>query len=208
MRPAVLCIASSGLGAALLLAPPAPAVRDAVRRAASFCRLEAALLLAPLAPAMRLAVLGIAYSGLGAALVLASLAPAMRLAVFCIALSGLGAFHCLTPLASAMRRAVSTGSSQLGAALQLTLPPAHGSPPASLPRRNPNAAAARHHTAVTHPLSALNGSLVHTGHHTHDGGSARAGQTLQHVSAKMVKSAWAGDVRWVCSRERWTGTPP
>jgi hypothetical protein len=25
---------------------------------------------------------------------------------------------------------------------------------------------------------------------------------------KMVKSAWAGDVRWVCSRGGWTGTPP
>jgi hypothetical protein len=33
-------------------------------------------------------------------------------------------------------------------------------------------------TAATHPLSALNAPLVHTGHHTHDGGSARAGQTL------------------------------
>jgi hypothetical protein len=28
------------------------------------------------------------------------------------------------------------------------------------------------------PLSVLNGPLVHTGHNTHDGGSARAGQTL------------------------------
>jgi hypothetical protein len=27
-----------------------------------------------------------------------------------------------------------------------------------------------------------------------------SGQTLQHVSVKMVNSAWAGDVRWVCSR--------
>jgi hypothetical protein len=41
-----------------------------------------------------------------------------------------------------------------------------------------------------------------------DGGSARAGQTLQHVSIKMVNSAWAGDVPWVCSRREWTGTPP
>jgi hypothetical protein len=24
----------------------------------------------------------------------------------------------------------------------------------------------------------------------------------------VVKSAWAGDVRWVCSRRGWTGTPP
>ena len=29
-------------------------------------------------------------------------------------------------------------------------------------------------------------------HPTHDGGSARAGQTLQHVSLKVVNSAWAG----------------
>ena len=61
-------------------------------------------------------------------------------------------------------------------------------------------------TAVTHP--ALNAPIVHAGHHTHDGGSARAGQPLQHVSVKMVNSAWAGDVRWVCSRGGWTGTPP
>jgi hypothetical protein len=31
---------------------------------------------------------------------------------------------------------------------------------------------------------------------------------LQHVSVKMVKSAWAGDVRLACSRAGWTGTPP
>jgi hypothetical protein len=47
---------------------------------------------------------------------------------------------------------------------------------------------------------ALNAPLVHIGHHAHDGGSARAGQTLQHVSIKVVNSAWAGHVRWVCSR--------
>jgi hypothetical protein len=33
-------------------------------------------------------------------------------------------------------------------------------------------------TAVTHPLSALNDPLVHTGHKTHDGGGATAGQAL------------------------------
>ena len=33
-------------------------------------------------------------------------------------------------------------------------------------------------TPFTHPLSALIDPLVHTGHHTHDGRSARAGQTL------------------------------
>jgi hypothetical protein len=64
-------------------------------------------------------------------------------------------------------------------------------------------------TAVTHPLSALNAPLVYTGHPKHDGGSARAGQTLGSACpAKMVKSAWAGDVRWVCSRAGCTGTSP
>jgi hypothetical protein len=62
--------------------------------------------------------------------------------------------------------------------------------------------------AVTHPLSALSDPLVHTGHHTHDGGSARAGQTLGSCVDKVVNSAWAGDVRWMCSRAGWTGTPP
>jgi hypothetical protein len=48
-------------------------------------------------------------------------------------------------------------------------------------------------TAVTHPLSVLNDPLVHTGHHTHDGGSARAGQTLGSACLiKMVNSAWRG----------------
>jgi hypothetical protein len=64
-----------------VLAPPVPAMRAAVRRAASFCRLEAALLLAPPAASMRLAVLRVASSPLGAALVLAPPAPAMRAAV-------------------------------------------------------------------------------------------------------------------------------
>ena len=59
-----------------------------------------------------------------------------------------------------------------------------------------------------HPLSALNAPLVYIGHHAHDGGSARAGQTLQHVSIQMVNSAWARDVRWACSRAGWTGIPP
>ena len=38
--------------------------------------------------------------------------------------------------------------------------------------------------------------------------SMRAGQTLQHVSIKMVKSAWAGDVRWMCIQTGRTGTSP
>jgi hypothetical protein len=64
-------------------------------------------------------------------------------------------------------------------------------------------------TAATHPLSALDAPLVHTGHHTHDGGSARAGRRwVQHVSPRWSRALWAGDVRWVCSRAGWTGTPP
>ena len=31
---------------------------------------------------------------------------------------------------------------------------------------------------------------------------------MQHVSVNIVNSAWAGDVRWVCSRAGWSGTPP
>jgi hypothetical protein len=75
-------------------------------------------------------------------------------------------------------------------------------------RRNPTHCIAPF-TAATHPLSALNDPLVHTGHNKHDDGSARAGQALGSAfRAKMVKSAWAGDVRWVRSRAGWTGTPP
>jgi hypothetical protein len=69
MRYAVFRVASSGLGAALVLAPLASAVRDAMMRAACNSRLGAALVLAPLAPAVRLAVRRAAtFSPLGAAL--------------------------------------------------------------------------------------------------------------------------------------------
>jgi hypothetical protein len=62
-------------------------------------------------------------------------------------------------------------------------------------------------TAVNHPLSALNGKLVHTEHQTRRW-QCESRSELPHVSIQMVKSAWAGDVRWVCSRGGWSGTPP
>jgi hypothetical protein len=72
-------------------------------------------------------------------------------------------------------------------------------------RRNPNSL--RH--SQPSPTPSQPSTLVHIGHHTHDGGSARAGQTLGLAfSVKMVSSAWAGDVRWVGSRAGCTGTPP
>jgi hypothetical protein len=96
--------------------------------------------------------------------------------------SGLGAALQLTPLASAVCLAVAsaTCNNPLGAARQLTQPPAHGTPPGSLHggcRPNPTPAL-RHSQPSPTPLSALNDPLVHTGHHKHDGGSAGAGQTL------------------------------
>jgi hypothetical protein len=104
MRDAVRCAAAlSRLGAAFVLAALASAVRDAVRCAARLSGLGAALLLAPLAPSMSDTVLCVAYSCCGAALLLAAFAPAVRLAV---------------------RRAAT--NSPLGAAVQLTLPPPHG----------------------------------------------------------------------------------
>jgi hypothetical protein len=110
------------------------------------------------------------FSSLGAALVLAPLAPAMR---------------------DAVRRA--TTNSPLGAAPQLTLPLAHGTPPGSLHAGAAQTQLRRAITTATHPLSALNDPLVHIKHPTHDGGSARAGQTLGSACrAKMVKSAWGG----------------
>jgi hypothetical protein len=68
-------------------------------------------------------------------------------------------------------------------------------------------------TAFTHPLSVLNTPRVHTGHHTRTPCTRRwqcesRSDVGFSVSIKMVKSAWAGDVRWVCSRRGWTGTPP
>jgi hypothetical protein len=73
---------SDWLRAALLLAALAPAVRDAVRRAAASSLPGAALLLAAVAPAVHGAVWRAAMRRrLGAALVLAPPAPSMRMAV-------------------------------------------------------------------------------------------------------------------------------
>ena len=216
----------SCLGATHVLAGPAPAMCLAVGRATSGC-LGAAQVLAASASSVRHTVFRVASSGLGTAHVLAPPSPAMCLAVARVALSGLGTALLLASPASSVRDAVrrATIASCLGTPLLLAsfapamrlaeLRAACSNPlGTALPSRltplwfqTPNSL--RHAiTAVTHPLSVLNAPLVHTGHHPHDGGSARAGQTLGSVSVKMVKSAWAGDVRWVCSRAGWTGTPP
>jgi hypothetical protein len=70
-------------------------------------------------------------------------------------------------------------------------------------RQNPRTPLRARHTQPSPTPLSYRFASAHT-----DGGSARAGQTLQHVSIKMVNSAWAGDVPWVCSRREWTGTPP
>jgi hypothetical protein len=44
----------------------------------------------------------------------------------------------------------------------------------------------------TYPLSALSDPLVHIGHNTHDGDSARAGQTLQHASPRWSRALGRG----------------
>jgi hypothetical protein len=201
VRDTALRAALSSSQAARVLASPAPTVRYAVARVCSSC-LEAALLLAPPAPTVRHAVARVALSGLGTALLLASPASSVRDAVRRATIAScLGTPLLLAAFAPAMRLAElrAACSNPLGTALPSRLTPLWFQTPNSL----------RHAiTAVTHPLSVLNAPLVHTGHHPHDGGSARAGQTLGSVSVKMVKSAWAGDVRWVCSRAGWTGTPP
>jgi hypothetical protein len=129
-------------------------------------------------------MLRVAYSRLGALLLLAPPAPAMRIAV---------------------RRA--TTLSPLGAALQLTLPPAHDTPPGCLHVLPPKPYFSAPFTATTHPLSVLNNPLLHIRHKT-VAVREQVRRWVQHVSIQMVNSAWAGDVRWVCSRAGWTGTPP
>jgi hypothetical protein len=143
MRDAVERAALSGLEAARVLAAPASAVRHAVLRAvssslvlraAALSGLEAALLLASLAPSVRLAVRRAAsLSSLEAALVLAPPATSVRDAVLRIASCRLGTVLLLAPFAASMSLAVrsAAGLSPLGAALQLTLPPAHDTPPGS-----------------------------------------------------------------------------
>jgi hypothetical protein len=154
------------------------------------------------------AVARVASSRLGAALLLTPSVPSMRLAVVRAAFSGcrLDAALVLAPFASSMRLAVPRATfTPLGAALLLARPPTHGTPPGSLMPPKPQLTAAR--SAVTHPLSALNTTLVHTGHTT-VAVREQVRRWVQHVSVKVVKSAWAGGVRWVCSRAEWTGPPP
>jgi hypothetical protein len=112
-----------------VLAPLAASVHNAVGRAACSRCLGAALVLAPPASAMRDAVERAALSGLGAAFVLAAPAASMSLAV-----------------------------------------------PRAFSRTT-----YRNRLPVNSFLTLENSN---SGHHTHDGGSARAGQTLQHVSVK------------------------
>jgi hypothetical protein len=90
--------------------------------------------LAPLAPAMRLADGRATCSSCRqAAVVLAAPTPAVRLAMLRVASSRLGATLVLAPFASTVRNAVRRAacSSPLRAALLLTQPLAHGTPPLS-----------------------------------------------------------------------------
>jgi hypothetical protein len=90
----------------------------------------------------------------------------------------------------AMRRAASLN--QLGAALQLTLPPAHGPPPGSpstwVPPK-PQLTAAPSQPSPT-PLSVLDAPLVHTGYTT-VAVREQVRRWVQHVSVNVVNSAWA-----------------
>jgi hypothetical protein len=104
----------------------------------------------------------------------------------------------------AVRRAASSLIRPLAAALQLTLPLAHGIPSVSS-TAEPQLTAKRHSQHPT--LSALDDLLVPTGH-TPVAVREQVIRWVQHVSIQMVKSTWAGDVRWVCSRAGWTWTPP
>jgi hypothetical protein len=227
----------SGLGAVHRLAPPAASVSDAIPRIAS-SGLEAVLLLAAPAAPVRTAVPSVAQSGLGAVHRLTPPAASMPLAVPGVALSGLGAVHRLAPpapavsdavgraacssglgaalllapfapaMSSAVRRA--TISNPLGAALQLTLPPAHGPPLSSLhvdAAETKSAALRPIHSRHPPPLSPQRSISAHRTQQTRRWqGESRSGVAA--CRAKMVNSAWAGDVRWVCSRAGWTGTPP
>jgi hypothetical protein len=196
-RPA----SSSSLGATLQLTPFASSVRATVERAALSCS-KTTRVLAPPSPTMRLAVLGVAFSGLQAVLLLAPPASSVRLAVGRPACnSPLGATLQLAPPASAVRDTVrrATCSNPLGTARQLTLPLAHGTPPGSRWCR-PNCGPP--FTAVTHPpLSPQRFASAYRTQHTRRWPvREQVRRWVQHVSIKMVNSAWAGDVRWVCSQ--------
>jgi hypothetical protein len=95
----------------------------------------------------------------------------------------------------------------VGAALQLTLPPAHGTPPGhGLP---PNTPVLRPiHSHHPPPLSPHRSTSANWTPYTRWLVREQVRRWVQHVLIKVVKSAWAGDVRWVCSRAGWTGTPP
>jgi hypothetical protein len=91
--------------------------------------------------------------------------------------------------------------------------PAHNAacpwPSFSAPELPPTPNSLRRHSQPSPNPSQSSQLRLCTPHAPHDGGSARAGRTLGSAClAKMVKSAWVGDVRWVCSRAVWTGTPP
>jgi hypothetical protein len=103
LRTGTACL--SCLGAAQVLAAPAATMRRAGTRVAS-SGLGTVLLLAPLVPAMRHTEARVASSCLGAALLLAPFAPAMRLAGTRAALRGLGTALLLTPLAPAVHHTV------------------------------------------------------------------------------------------------------
>jgi hypothetical protein len=148
-----------------VLAAPAASVRNAVERA-TFSPLETARVLAPPAASVHDTMLRVAASRLEAALVLAAPAASVHDAVPRVALSRLGAALVLAAFTSAMRLAVPTGSSKLGAALQLTLPLAHGAPPGTprwLPPKPQIHCGAI--TAVTHPpLSPQRSNSAHRPH--------------------------------------------
>jgi hypothetical protein len=215
MRDAEPRIASRGLEAALLLAPLAAAMSHAVLRIAS-SGLEAALLLAAFAASMCATVRRTAaLNSLGAALFLTPPAPAMCPTVRSTAGdSSLGAAFLLAPFAPAMCATVRRAAwlNPLGAALQLTLPLAHGPPPSSLhvlPLK-PNSLQRAIHSRHPPPLSPQHSASAHrTSNPRRWQCESRSNVGMQaNVSSKVVKGAWAGDVRWVCSRAGWSGTPP
>jgi hypothetical protein len=112
----------------------------------------------------------------------------------------------LAALASPMSGAVlgATIFNLLDAALQLTLPPAHGPPPRSLHggcRPNPTAAAG------TLPLSPQRSDSAHWTPHTRRW-QCESRSDVAACLGQDGQSAWAGDVRWVCSRGGWTETHP
>jgi hypothetical protein len=116
--------------------------------------------------------------------VLAALAPSMCLAV---------------------RRANTL--SPLGAAVQLALPPAHGTPPATVCRPNPKSTALRHPQPSPTPSqpSTIRWCTPDTTYTT-VAVREQVRRWVQHVSTKVVR-ALGRDVRWACSRGGWSGTP-